>query len=111
MDVMVVGPPAPRSRLSFGGESQSIASVVFASSHISCIRSTDLQTEQNPSRRGVYAESVATSSGFVSAQGNIDEGRMLRLDHFLGISRYIGLSNALLGVEWYVDTEFLKEQL
>lgn len=53
MDVMVVGPPAPRSRLSFGGESQYIASLVFASSHISCIRSTDFQTEQDPFRRGV----------------------------------------------------------
>jgi hypothetical protein len=33
------------------------------------------------------------------------------LDHFFGISRYVGLPNALLGLEWYVDTEFLKEQL
>jgi hypothetical protein len=47
----------------------------------------------------------------VSAKRNIDEERILRLDHFFGISRYVGLPNALLGLEWYVDTEFLKEQL
>jgi hypothetical protein len=36
---------------------------------------------------------------------------MVRLDHFFGINRYIGLPNALLGLEWYVETESLKEQL
>ena len=40
MDGMVmVWPPAPRTQLSFGGQSQSITSVVFVSSGISCLKS------------------------------------------------------------------------
>jgi hypothetical protein len=35
---------------------------------------------------------------------------MLRLGHFLGISRYIGLPNALLGLERYMEIEPLKQQ-
>jgi len=47
MDGMaVVWPLAPRSRLTFGGQSQYITSVVSASSDISYMRSTDFQTEQ-----------------------------------------------------------------
>jgi hypothetical protein len=44
---MLVGPPVPINRQSFGGQSQYITSVAFVSSDTSCIGSTNVQTEQN----------------------------------------------------------------
>jgi hypothetical protein len=54
---------------------------------------------------------LAISFWFVGAEGKIDEERMVRLGHFLRISRHIGLSGALPGLERYMEIESLKEQL
>ena len=54
---------------------------------------------------------LALSFWFAEAEGKIDEECMLPLGRFLRFSRHIGLPGALPGLERYMETESLKEQL
>ena len=85
----MAGSTALKNPGGFGGKSPWIILLVFVSSDTSLVRFRTLEL----------------------SLGAINDGEsVVQLGRFLRISRHVGMPGAFPGLEWYLESEFLKEQ-